>query len=189
MSHCWVHPVSPYSPHPMAPTTAGTCWWDTPAMEQAEPPPPAPLCSPWRAPPSSPTHTLHSLWAQPKHQISGSTTPKPTNGPFGQPGGLLSLPATEFAVQYQRQGGGHPPHPISSHPIPSITIPPLPNTQSLPTEPHITCQLLLHLVQVSCAPPQAPPHLPAAGGWAHQSPTPQGTLSSSLEVFLPSEPS
>lgn len=169
----------------MAPITAGTCWSDTPATGQAEPLHIPTLLSVEST--SFLTHPHPSLLTDstqtPNFRIHH---PKPTHGPFGQPGGLLSLPATEFAVQYQRQGGGHSPHPTSSHPhhpIPSITIPPLPNTQPLPPEPHITCQLLLHLTQVSCAPPQAPPHLPAARGWAHQSPTPQGTLSNSFGVF------
>lgn len=114
--------------------------------------------------------------------------PKPTHGPFGQPGGLLFLPAAESAVQYQRQRCGHLCYAMLCHAVSSITIPPLPNTQPLPAEPHITFQLLLHLAQVSCAPPQAPPpHLQPGAGHTK---TPHLRAHRAARLgFLPSEPS
>lgn len=125
-------------PHPTAPTTAGTCRWDTPAMGQAEPPTP-PLCSPWRAPPSSPTHTLCSLWTQSEHQISVSPTLNPPMDPLdNQVGSFSSLLRNlqcntkgRDVVTYAMLCYAMPCHPSPSHPCPTHS--PCPQSPTLPS--------------------------------------------------------
>lgn len=166
-------------PHPTAPTTAWTCRWDTPAMGQAEPPTP-PLCSPWRTPPSSPTHTVRSLWTQSKHQISVSPTLNPPMDPLdNQVGSFSSL---LWNLQCNTKGRdvvtyAMPCRAIHHHPTPAQ------HTAPARRAPHyLPAAAAPRPGELCSASSTSPP--PAAGGRAHQNPTPQGTPSSSFGVFF-----
>lgn len=137
-SHCCVQPAE-FLP---TPSHGPHHCWDMPVghpSNGAGRTPTPPLCSPWRAPPSSPTHTLRSLWTQSKHQISVSPTLNPPMDPLdNQVGSFSSLlwnlqcnTKGRDVVTYAMPCHSVPCHPSPSHPCPTHS--PCPQSPTLPS--------------------------------------------------------